>query len=688
MASVSLIEGLAKKFLNLVPRPFYTEAAQKLVHEICETIYNETQVPRKEIIDIVIKFVNTHLGFNPENPGDNPVGIRDAILDSVSKTTLEVYKDDIINKLLLQKILLKEFDEKGKVTETGNFYKSLGQSINNANASGPNFNNSGGVDNKKNENGDTNKEEKKTDKDSEKFAKKVVNELVNTNVVNELVNTNVEITESKRPENNNIKGGASGILGVVGENISRFGSDFAAKNPLTAAAGMAISAAALSGSLKGKGSGNGGTTNIGYEPNDKGVLPYIQTNCNGSGLGLPGIDLDFLSGLLDGLKEPIAEELVKKIQERLPDKTMDSLTVKRDIYEKILLVIQAHLQSQQGKNMLLDTIKPMIDPEIKFLLQDIELEKRLIKVIFKNKSSEIYKKLIYIIAKNTTQDTPLQNTKDDKDSKCDDKPGKKTYVNGGAEQEKNDNNPDFTTNISNVIIEFNQFINGDVNKFNDFPEVKKSIKDAAIAEFQKALVEQQKKMEVDSKNNQENAKKANEEGIKKIALGLVNTKIDEIKQKEQTRNEKTLYVELLNGKEEVRPPIPPTENGGNLDHDTNTEPDNRQLNEVDKLHEQLNNESEEREKLKNILESKQGKTIKKTKEKLIKRTINNLAIKKVSEQIENKKSNLPPPPPRPPRPFKGGNSTKNKTKRRRTKNNTRKMKQKRRVTKKKNHQKT
>ena len=129
MGDVSLLEGVAKKFLNLVPRQFYREAAQKLVHEICETIYNETQVPRKEIVDIVIKFVNTHLGFEPENPGDNPIGIRDAILDSVSKTTLEVYKDDIVNKLLLQKILLKEFNEKGEVTKKGIFYKSLEESI-------------------------------------------------------------------------------------------------------------------------------------------------------------------------------------------------------------------------------------------------------------------------------------------------------------------------------------------------------------------------------------------------------------------------------------------------------------------------------------------------------------------------------------------------------------------------------
>ena len=97
------------------------------------------------------------------------------------------------------------------------------------------------------------------------------------------------------------------------------------------------------------------------------------------------------------------------------------------------------------------------------------------------------------------------------------------------------------------------------------------------------------------------------------------------------------------------------------------------------MYENFNKKSigNEEDELKNELELKQKDTSKKTKEKLINRTIGNRAIEKVNEQIENKKSNLLPPPP-----FNGGNSTKNKTKRRRTKNNTRKMKQKRRTIKK------
>ena len=494
MGDTSLIEGLAKKFLNLVPRQFYREAAQKLVHEICETIYNETQVPRKEIVDIVIKFINTHLGFEPENPRDNPIGIRDAILDSVSKTTLEVYKDDIVNKLLLQKILLEEFNG-NTVDVNGIFYKSLEESILTVKE---------GIKNnvkKKNEEPlaavDKSTNVQKLDK-QKIFAKNVLAALPNVN-----------ITEPSAPTAEDldvIDGGGGNMI----DNIM----------PLAGTAMLAASMAKDAGIIGNK-SENGGnsTTNIGYEPNKNGVLPYIQTNCNGSGLGLPGIDLNFLGKLFDGLKEPIAEELIKKIQERLPDYTIDSITVKRNIYDKILKVIQAHLQSQLGKNMLLDTIKPMIEPEIKFLTKDIEIKKRLIKVIFKNKSSEIYKKLIDIIAQNTTEATSPTDNK------------------------QANNNTNFTMDISKVIQQFNEFINSDINMYNGFPEVKNSIKEAALAQFKIALDEQQKNIEKDAKNNEENAKKANEETIKNIAVGMVNTKIDEIKQKEEEIKNRTLIIE-------------------------------------------------------------------------------------------------------------------------------------------------
>jgi hypothetical protein len=831
MADASLIEGLAKKFLNMVPRQFYREAAQKLVHEICETIYKDLdekdRFPRVEIIDIVKGFVEKHLGNPPENPNENPMGIRDAISDSLKKTTLEVYKDDLVNKLLLKNILLDEF-EGGKVTKTGIFYKSLEQSI--LTAKDPYLKNRLG---KKigeavtviNEGASaigsaaSNAASKMLPKiDKQKvFAKNVLAALpnvdikdtpdpdarvsgadvsgaavsgapdvstdttsvstdtindattsVSTDTINDAttsVSSNDALTapttdsalvpapDPNAPNadktDNNFQGGAGMMDGLTKMGL---GDDPNWIKNGIGMVGTGLMAASAMGALKGSnGSGNGGnsTTNIGYEPNKNGVLPYIQTNCNGSGLGLglPNIDLNFLSKFLDGLKEPIAEELIKKIQERLPESTIDSITVKRNIYDKILQVIQAHLQSQQGKDMLLGQIKTIVEPEIKFLTQDNEVKKRLIKVIFKNKSSEIYKKLIDIIAKNTTESKPPEKTKNDKNCKCDDKSAKKTDVTknesvenkesdrekpiediskeqrnqneaeyenminatlrGGADGEKtdasaqktdassqdntdpkkNENNANFTTDITKVIIEFSKEINVDINTFDGFPEVKKSIQDTAIAQFKIALDEQQKNMEKDAKNNEENSKKANEEGIKNIALGLVNTKIDEIKDKEQqekARIEKnTRYVVLKqDDRNEVRQAsqvsqVSPSENGGNLDADYNKETVDKQLNDVDKVYENFNKKSIENEDtLKKELELKQEDTSKKTREKLIKRSINNRAIEKVNEQIENKKSILPPPPPT------GGNPTKNKTKRRRTKNNTRKMKQKRRTIKK------
>ncbi len=446
MGDISLLEGFAKKFINMVPRPFYTEAAQKLVHEICETIYKELEnngdrIPRSEIIQIVKDFVTTHLNNPPQNPTENPTGIRDAISDSLKRTTLEVYKDEKINMLLLQQILSEENGADGI------FYKSLEQSIKNTND--PDYKNSAN-DNKKENDDDANKEKKDTDKDSEKFAKKVVNELVNTNV--EI--TQSEQTDSLKNDKEEQKGGDDGYSEFM-KNAANKASEFAVNNPLTTAAVVGVGSAMLKGSGKETGTASGGITNIGYEPNKDGVLPYIQTNCNGSGLGLPGIDLSFFSKFLDGLKEPIAEELVKKIQERLSDKTTDSLTVKRDIYNKILLVIQAHLQSKEGKYMLLGHINETIKPEIEKLTASYEIKKRLLNVIFKDKNSEIYKKLIEIIARHSKLSGIVLEQKNQENGNATIQEDKSK---GGAPNEKDSKSFQVTT-IEEVIQEFSEWLN-------------------------------------------------------------------------------------------------------------------------------------------------------------------------------------------------------------------------------------
>ena len=448
MASVSLIEGIAKKFLNLVPRPFYTEAAQKLVYEICETIYKELEnngdrIPRSEIIQIVEDFVTTHLNNPPQNPNENPMGIRDAISDSLKRTTLEVYKDEKINMLLLQQILSEENGADGI------FYKSLEQSIKNTND--PDYKNSAN-DNKKDKNDDSNKEKKDTDKDSEKFAKKVVNELVNTTVEIPIIKGGGLMDQVKNAVGDaanamdSAVGDAANAMDSIKGNITGAMDSITSDNPL------------LAGALASAGSGSGNQpqiTNIGYEENKNGVLPYIQTNCNGVGLGLPGIDLDFLAKIFDGLKEPIAEELVKKIQERLPDKTSDSFTVKAEIYEKILLVIQAHLQSKEGKDMLLGHINETIKPEIEKLTASYEIKKRLLNVIFKDKNSEIYKKLIEIIARHSKLTGIVLEQKNQENGNATIQEDKSK---GGAPNEKDSKSFQVTT-IEEVIQEFSEWLN-------------------------------------------------------------------------------------------------------------------------------------------------------------------------------------------------------------------------------------
>ena len=553
MGDISLLEGFAKKFINMVPRPFYTEAAQKLVHEICETIYKELEnngdrIPRSEIIQIVEDFITSHLNNPPENPNENPMGIRDAISDSLKKTVLEVYKDEKINMLLLQQILSEENGPDGI------FYKSLEQSINITNdptntpimqnsntgtgsdagtGTGTDSGTAAGTDSgtgagtgTDNKNDDSKDKKKVPNKDSETFAKKVVNELVNDNVqtldikggdkmiggefnpINHLGTAaaatlaaaaaygaltgndgkNKKKTNSNGSKTNLLKSSGmlkgNGMPTIPGININD--KDLNAITTFADKAGKVIEKGTelknnydkwkseqptdeSNGTDDNSGHGDGGDganvinlergehSNIQMQHDTKGVLPYIQTNCNGSGLGMPKFglpslgmpDMNFniIKPILDSIRQPIAEELVKKIQERLSDKTTDSLTVKSDIYNKILLVIQAHLQSQQGKDMLLGHINETIKPEIEKLTASHEIKKRLLKVIFKDKNSEIYKKLIEIISLHSSSGRIILEQKNQEDKSKDEAPNEK------------DSKSFQVTTIEEVIEEFSEWLN-------------------------------------------------------------------------------------------------------------------------------------------------------------------------------------------------------------------------------------
>ena len=468
---MELLEGQAKRFLNMIPRPFYTEAAQKMVHEICETIYKELpnngdKIPRKEIIEIVENFIKKHLENPPENPEENPTGIRDAIADSLAKNTLEIYKDDIMMMLLLKKIIEGDMDKK----ESGIFYKSLKDSVSIAkdptilNRIGRNLKNTKDNINQKLKeniinpiNQGLNSANNFLNNKKKEFAKNTMDSLIDSTMVTAVQQGGdpdgekkpEEKPEEKKEEKKEEKeekpdaGGISGLMGDVAGKISDANDSVTSKigDVKDSMSGMTDSLKDTIGNVEanlgGKESSN--ITNVQYDPNQK-YNPLAQVNCNGSGLGLglPNVDLNFLGKLFDGLKEPLAKELVKKIQERLPDKTVSSLVVKRDIYNKILLVIESHLKSDDGKKMLLKHIDGVIQNEIRFLTQDDRpMKERLLKVILKNKSSKLYKKMIDIIAENSE---PIGgNVKPNEE---------KPLISGGAD---NEIPLIFDVNIQNVI---------------------------------------------------------------------------------------------------------------------------------------------------------------------------------------------------------------------------------------------
>jgi len=161
----------------------------------------------------------------------------------------------------------------------------------------------------------------------------------------------------------------------------------------------------------GNSSASSNTTNTPMNHDSNNTLPYIQTNC-GSGVGLPClIDPAFLWKMFLELREPFAREFIKKVKEKLPDSTIEPITVKRDIYKKILLVIQAHLQHENGQAMLKKHIETLIENELKFFNGDDQMKKRIIENILK-KPSKISEKLIEIIASNSVKPEQPKETTD------------------------------------------------------------------------------------------------------------------------------------------------------------------------------------------------------------------------------------------------------------------------------------
>jgi len=508
MENVSVFEDYVKKVLNLVPRPFYTEAAQKVVHEICETIYKELdnngdRVPREEIIKIVEKFIEIHLN----NPNDNPTGIKDAIAASLSKTIPEIYKDEYINMKLLKKIIdddNKGHDNKGddnkgddnkeegegevKINKKGVFYQLLNnahlvkQDPSSFNALTRRASNLGSQ--VKSSLGkireplgkQLGKVRNLIDNDQKSYAKNII-KMINDgklsiesgvppvaepksnggnsqNVQYRDKKSKTRITPRRRSKNGTIKmvggekkkqekGPEGGVPeggvpeggvpeggvpeggvpeggvpeGGQTESLKNAASD--AKNELMSKFGDVKTALDNPSDLIkngatigfGNSSASSNTTNTPMNHDSNNTLPYIQTNC-GSGVGLPClIDPAFLWKMFLELREPFAREFIKKVKEKLPDSTIEPITVKRDIYKKILLVIQAHLQHKDGQAMLKKHIETLIENELKFFNGDNQMKKRIIENILK-KPSKISEKLIEIIASNSVKPEQPKETTD------------------------------------------------------------------------------------------------------------------------------------------------------------------------------------------------------------------------------------------------------------------------------------
>jgi hypothetical protein len=98
--------------IDSLPKAFFKSAADSLIHEFCDTIYKDQnsiqKKPRKEIIEIVEKYLKTHL--DEKDTKDQKIKIRDRILEEIRKPSQSIFGDENVNISLLNYFIKKGDD--------------------------------------------------------------------------------------------------------------------------------------------------------------------------------------------------------------------------------------------------------------------------------------------------------------------------------------------------------------------------------------------------------------------------------------------------------------------------------------------------------------------------------------------------------------------------------------------------
>lgn len=402
-----------KASIDLIPRAFFSSAAENLVREFCDTIYKDDddieKKPREEIRKIVDNYLKTRL--DEKDTKYQKIKIRDRILEEIRKPSQSIFGDENVNISLLNYFIKKRDNtlndiltesieiakkmpdeketKKAKNAEEENNQKimKIVEKIMKAIANGVSIKRDNQIElDETVDDFDIDEVSKQAiEKELEQLFGKIKDKEKIEEYITKILDKYPEIFESNKfkkyvydkygvniadnkvavatapsPEeiargNLNLYktngGGVSDLIkGAVGDQIQNAMSD-----PTNISKGLSMVTSA-------------GTT-MSNNPTQSQNDPNKEL-------------LDLLSKFnIDG-----AERITNKIYNIFTDVDKDSLTVKQELYDKILEVMVSHLSSKEGKQMMLNYIDSIMQEQIKFISGKKEVSKHVFISILKNES--------------------------------------------------------------------------------------------------------------------------------------------------------------------------------------------------------------------------------------------------------------------------------------------------------------
>jgi hypothetical protein len=424
--------------IDSLPKAFFKSAADSLIHEFCDTIYKDQnsiqKKPRKEIIEIVEKYLKTHL--DEKDTKDQKIKIRDRILEEIRKPSQSIFGDenvnisllnyfikkgdDTLNEILTESIeIAKQIADKEEPESTENKtdendvkIKKIVEKIMKAITNGVSIKRDIQIDSDEVEtdefdiNGVT---KQQIDDELDQIFGKIKDKAKIEEYITKILDKYPEIFESNKFKkyvydkygvniaNNDVavataptseeiaKGGIYKANEFIGETLLPYNTkDMVNVDGYNA--NKNITATAVPYKTTGGGVSDQLQKAMSDPKNISKVLSMVtsaMSNNPAQSQNGPNTELlDLLSKFnIDG-----AERITNKIYDMFTDSEKDSATVKQELYDKILEVMTSHLSSKDGKQMMLNYIDSIMQEQVKFISGKKEVSKHVFISILKNES--------------------------------------------------------------------------------------------------------------------------------------------------------------------------------------------------------------------------------------------------------------------------------------------------------------